>query len=170
MRTTVQFFIIPLLAFTLVISVLIPRLAPEPEYPDSQEALEVKARAEKLYADMTPSDGVTDWIKKHLIVQRVLHHNYQERPGSCSGFSDRPKADPSYDRYVDMSEIGLFGVKMRSWHAVCGGRIPLSQPVTIAQSKEDWEASERAAQLERCKKQRLPCGHLGDFRALPNAQ
>lgn len=170
MRTAIQFFVLPFLIFALVLGILIPRSSAEPAFPESREALEVKARAEQLYADMTTSDGIGDWIRNNLIVQRMVHQNYQEQHGSCSGFSDRPKADPSYDRYVDMSEIGLFGIELRSWHAVCGGRIPLSRPVIVARSKADWEASERAAQLERCKKNHLPCGYMGDFRTLPKVQ
>lgn len=170
MRTAIQFFILPLLIFTLVIGAVIPRFAAEPVFPESREALEVKSRAEELYVKMTRPDNLEGWMRKYLVVQRVIHHNYQQIAGSCRGFSDQPHPDPSYDRYVDMSEIGLFGVELRRWHAICGGRIPLRREVIVAATKAEWEAADRAEQLEHCKKHRLPCGYMGDFRALPKAQ
>lgn len=163
MGTAIKFLILSLLAFILAIGILIPRLSAEPTFPESVEALEVKARAERLYANMAASNGIGNWIRNNLIVQRVVHHNYTELAGSCSGFSDQPKIDPAYDRYVDMSEIGLFGIELRSWHAVCSGRIPLQMPPIAAQSKAEWVASQRIEQLEHCKKHRLPCGFMGDF-------
>lgn len=160
--------VIILLLGGLIVGAVIPRITGDPEIPDTSEAQEVKARAERLYSDMSRSDGISGWMRSKLIVQRVTIENYQEMPGSCSGFSDQPKADPAYDRYVDVTEVGLFGIELKRWHAVCGGRIPLTRQVIVASTKAEWERRSELEQLDHCKKNNLPCGHLGDFRTNKN--
>jgi len=153
-----------LLVLILMVAAIVPRALPDPFFPQTNEALEVKMRAERFQEAWSAANGIDDWLLNKFIVQRVIIENYRELPGSCSGFPDQPKADPAYDRLVDVSEIGPFGIRIKTWHAICGGRLPRTGPVMIAASKAEWDALRKAEDLEVCKKRRLNCGYLGDFR------
>lgn len=163
MRTVFFYFVLPALAAAMGMGIFVPRLDNDPPYPQTAEALATKAEAERLYDDMTRATDIKTWVRKYLLVQRVTHSNYQELPGSCSGFSDQPKPDRAYDRYVDMTEIGLFGTELQRWHAICGGRLPLRRDVIVAPTKAEWEDARRAESLAACKRNHFNCGFLGDF-------